>query len=154
MLETARRTPLLEANVASSLAGLEAMLGNTEAARDRCLDAAAIFEELGLRLPLAGLSQIAGMVELLAGDGPAAETWLRRGLDVLGSAASSGLHLSLLAHSLYHQERLDEAEELRATLRSKERRTSKSSGGQRRRCSRPGRARRAVRSRSRGRPFA
>ncbi|HEX6701942.1 MAG TPA: hypothetical protein VF101_14540, partial [Gaiellaceae bacterium] len=118
VLAGARRTPLLEANVASSLAGLEAMVGDVDAARARCLDAAAIFEELGLRMTLAGLSQIAGMVELLAGDGVGAEEWLRRGLEILGSGASSGLHYSLLAHSLYEQGRHDEAEEVARAARA------------------------------------
>jgi tetratricopeptide (TPR) repeat protein len=92
------------------------MRGRIDEAREYCSRAAAIFEELGLRLPLAGLSQVAGAVELLARAAPAAEEWLRRGLEILGPAASTGrggrLQAALLAESLYAQERFDEAEAL------------------------------------------
>jgi len=111
------KTPLLDANVLSSVAGLEAMCGRVERARALCMDAASIYEELGLLLPLAGLSQVAGAVELGAGDAAAAETWLRRGLEILRPVAPAGLQCGLLAEALYEQGRYDEAEPVVETAR-------------------------------------
>jgi class 3 adenylate cyclase/predicted ATPase len=63
---------LVEANVASSLVGLEAMAGRFDDARALAARAGAIYEELGLRQLQAGLAQIVASMELLAGDASAA----------------------------------------------------------------------------------
>jgi class 3 adenylate cyclase/tetratricopeptide (TPR) repeat protein len=103
---------LLEANVASSWAGVEAMLGNFDTARALVARAAGIYDELGHRLFRAGLSQVAGPIELLAGSPDAAEQELRYGFEILAESGEGAL-LSysgfLLADTLLAQGRVDEA---------------------------------------------
>jgi len=103
---------LLEANVASSRAGLEAMLGNLDEARALVARAAGLYDELGHRLFRAGLSQVAGPIELLAGRPEAAELELRQGFEILAESGESGLlsySAFLLADTLLVQGRVDEA---------------------------------------------
>jgi class 3 adenylate cyclase/tetratricopeptide (TPR) repeat protein len=110
MLADARGNAVQEANVAASLAGLLAMRGEFEDARRRVQLAERRYEELGLRLALAGTTQVAGPVELLAGDAAAAERELRRGLDILQDT-SDGYQEALLAEALYRQNLHEEAAE-------------------------------------------
>jgi class 3 adenylate cyclase/tetratricopeptide (TPR) repeat protein len=109
MLAISRRTPVLEANVLASLAGLRAMHGDLDDARQLVERAHAIYEELGLRIALAGLTQVGGWVELLAGDPAAAEQQLLEGLDILAAFGAKGLQAALLAHALTAQDRHGEA---------------------------------------------
>jgi class 3 adenylate cyclase/tetratricopeptide (TPR) repeat protein len=105
---------MLEANVASSRAGLEAMLDNFDEARLLVARGAGIYEELGHRMFRAGLSQVAGPIELLAGRAEEAERELRYGFEILAESGNTGL-LSypalLLAETLLVQGRDDEARE-------------------------------------------
>jgi tetratricopeptide (TPR) repeat protein len=115
ILERARGNPLLESNVASSLAGLEAMQGRFAEARSLYERARQIYSELGLRMQLVGLTQISGPIELLAGDPEAAERELREGYEILVSAGAKGFmapQAALLASALVAQGRDDEAEPL------------------------------------------
>jgi tetratricopeptide (TPR) repeat protein len=118
LLDGARGNLVLEANVASSLAGLEAMLGQWSESRSLCERARRIFEELGLRMPLAGLTQITGPIELLAGDAEAAERELRKGFEILSAAGARGPlapQAAMLASALLAQGgRGEEAAELLA----------------------------------------
>src|SRR2546423_3172186 len=103
---------MLEANAASSRAGLEAMLGNFDEARRLVAGAAAAYEELGHRLFRAGLSEVAGPIELLAGRPDEAERELRRAWDALAAGGDTALLASpalMLAETLLAQERDDEA---------------------------------------------
>ncbi|TMK92840.1 MAG: zinc-ribbon domain-containing protein [Actinobacteria bacterium] len=103
---------LLEANVASSRAGLEAMLGHFEEARALVASAAGVYDELGHRLFRAGLSQVAGPIELLAGRPEAAEQELRHGFEILadkGQTAMLSYPAFLLAETLLAQGRDFEA---------------------------------------------
>jgi class 3 adenylate cyclase/tetratricopeptide (TPR) repeat protein len=103
---------LLEANVASSRAGLEAMLGNFDQARALVARAAGVYDELGHRLFRAGLSQVAGPVELLAGRPEAAERELRHGFEILAESGQTALlsySAFLLAETLLAQERAADA---------------------------------------------
>jgi tetratricopeptide (TPR) repeat protein len=106
---------LLEANVAASLSGLEAMRGRFDEARSLYGRGRAIYRDLGLPMPLAGLTQVSGLVELLAGDADAAERELREGHGIL-TAAGAKLYLSpqsaLLAEALLALGRTAEAESL------------------------------------------
>ncbi len=114
MLSEAAGNAVQEANVAASLGGLLAMRGDFDAARAQVGLAEKRFEELGLLLALAGTTQIAGPLELLAGDPAAAESELRRGLEIFLPDGSDGYQEALLAEALYRQGRHDEAAELAA----------------------------------------
>lgn len=104
-----RGTPATQANVLASLAELEAMLGRFDPAREAYRRARAIYEELGLRMPLAGLTTIGAELELLAGDPLAAETEARRGIDVLEGSGLEGELAPLVAEALLAQGRDGEA---------------------------------------------
>jgi class 3 adenylate cyclase/tetratricopeptide (TPR) repeat protein len=109
MLVRAGGNPLFEANVLASAAGLHGMLGEFDEARAAARRAETIYIDLGLRLALAGLTQIAGPIELLAGDANAAESVIRRGYDILHQIGSTGDSDALLAESLHAQGRYAEA---------------------------------------------
>src|SRR5436190_101848 len=109
MLVRAGGNRLFEANVLASIAGLHGMLGAFDEARAAARRAEAIYVDLGLRLALAGLTQVAGPIELPAGDAQAAESVIRRGYDILHEIGSTGDSDALLAEALYVQGRLDEA---------------------------------------------
>jgi class 3 adenylate cyclase/tetratricopeptide (TPR) repeat protein len=112
LLAEARGNPLGEAAVLSSLAGLYAMQGAFDDARSSAERARAIYEERGLRLPIAGLTQITGPAELLAGDAEAAERELRLGYEILVAAGAHsfvGLQAALVAEALLARGRGDEA---------------------------------------------
>jgi predicted ATPase/class 3 adenylate cyclase len=103
---------LLEANVLSSAGGLLGIRGDFDEARTMCERARAIFQELGLLLPIAGLTGIAGTVELLAGDAAAAEEALREGYEIFsrtGARSFLAARAPLLAEALLLQGRRDEA---------------------------------------------
>jgi predicted ATPase/class 3 adenylate cyclase len=105
-------SPLVEANAASSRAGLEAMLGNFDEARALVTRAAAIYDELEHRLYRAGLSEVAGPIELWAGRPDAAEDELRHGYAILaesGDTALIGYPALMLAEALLAQDREEEA---------------------------------------------
>jgi len=110
MLDWARGSRVMEANVGISLAGLKAMVGDFEEARALSRAAEQIYEELGLRLAVAGLTQVAGPLELLAGDAAAAEQQLRKGFEILDRVSSPAYQAALLAEVLYVQDRYDEAD--------------------------------------------
>jgi class 3 adenylate cyclase/tetratricopeptide (TPR) repeat protein len=109
MLAEAEGNPVMTANVASSLAGLHGMRGDFAAARQHARLAETVFLELGLQLAFAGLTQVTGPLELLAGDPAAAERELRRGLEILEQHSSDGYQQALLAEALFRQKRDDEA---------------------------------------------
>jgi tetratricopeptide (TPR) repeat protein len=108
MLAGAQSKPLLEANILASVAGFQAMLGEFDDARASAQHAERIYVDLGLRLAFAGLTQICGPVELLAGDAVAAENIIRRGYDILHEIGATGESDALLAEALYQQGRYDE----------------------------------------------
>jgi ATP/maltotriose-dependent transcriptional regulator MalT len=90
------------------------MLGRFDEARDAYGRSRAIYEELGLRMPLAGLTTIGAELELLAGDPVAAEEEARRGLAVVGGSGLEVELLPLVAEALIAQGREAEAEPLLA----------------------------------------
>jgi len=91
------------------------MRGDFERARALYRRAFAIFQELALHLDAAGVSQLSGRIELLAGDASAAERELRRGYDYfsrLGERYALSSVAGLLAEALVVQGRIDEADAL------------------------------------------
>jgi class 3 adenylate cyclase/tetratricopeptide (TPR) repeat protein len=107
--------PLLEANAASSRAGLVAMLGDFEEARALVARAASTYDELGHRMFRAGLCEVAGPIELLAGRPERAEQELRHAFEILaesGDTALLGYPTLMLAETLLVQERVEEARNL------------------------------------------
>jgi tetratricopeptide (TPR) repeat protein len=109
MLVEAHGNQVLGANVAAALAGLLAMRGAFDAARKRARFAEEIYLELDLQLAFAGLTQVTGPMELLAGEAATAERELQRGLDILAPRGPDAYQEALLAEALYRQGRLEEA---------------------------------------------
>jgi ATP/maltotriose-dependent transcriptional regulator MalT len=107
--------PPLRSSLNTSLAGLLAQRGDIEEARRLYRDAAATYEEFGLRFRRATQSFVGAQIELLAGDATAAERELRHSsgaFDEIGAATSATTHRALLAEVVARLGRLDEAEEL------------------------------------------
>ena len=73
-----------------------------------------LFEELGLRLALAGLTQIGVPLALLAGDLERAEREARLGLEILASVGGEAIQAPLLAEALLAAGRTDDARALAA----------------------------------------
>ena len=106
-----RATRGSEAWALRSLAGLQAMDGNFDRARELLTEGNAIFDELGLTRYSAD-SDIDGLVEMLAGDFAAAEERLRSGylvLEEMGDKAFRPTTAAHLAQALLAQGRADEA---------------------------------------------
>ena len=88
----------VRAGIASTLAGLHAMLGQFDEARTLATEARAIYEELGLRYMRAGVHAFsAGSIELLAGDPAAAVLEMRSGYDELERMGERGTRSTLAA---------------------------------------------------------
>ncbi|HYN19013.1 MAG TPA: AAA family ATPase, partial [Actinomycetes bacterium] len=105
----------VEMSALHTLAGLHAMQGRFELARELGEAAAAIAGKLGPSRFAALCSQFLGQVELLAGDPAAAERWLRWGSGILERMGERGLRSELtanLARALAAQGRDDEAIEV------------------------------------------
>ena len=105
----------LRGSIDTSLAGLLAMRGDFDEARRLFRDAAATYEEFGLRFRRANQSFVGAQIELLAGDTPAAEQQLRASaaaFDEIGAATSATTHRALLAEVVARLGRLEEATEL------------------------------------------
>jgi ATP/maltotriose-dependent transcriptional regulator MalT len=110
-----KQSRLMEANIVTSLAGLKAMRGEFDDARDLCRRGQSIYEDLGLRLSLVASSEILGYVELVAGEAAAAEAALRRGYDILSAGGVTPLlafQAGLIAEAVIAQGRYEEADEL------------------------------------------
>jgi class 3 adenylate cyclase/tetratricopeptide (TPR) repeat protein len=111
LLADSRESRVTEANVSSSLAGLKAMRGEFDEARACATVSFRVYSDLGLRFALAGLSQISGSIESLAGDAEAAEGEFRKGYEILADVGARGLLAAELARSLVDQGRMREAAE-------------------------------------------
>jgi len=114
ILELGRGHAAIEVSTRAKIAGLEAMRGRFELARDLYLRCRAVGEEFGVGPVLAALPNYSGPIELLAGDPEAAERELRAGcraLEELGETSVLSTSAALLARTLEHVGRLDEAEE-------------------------------------------
>jgi class 3 adenylate cyclase/tetratricopeptide (TPR) repeat protein len=106
---------LLTASILSSLAVLLAMRGEFAEARARWARARSLWDELGMVHRRAIRSLDASAIELLAGDGDAAERELRTGYDMLGEIADVHLRPTLaayLAAVLAEERRFADAQEV------------------------------------------
>jgi class 3 adenylate cyclase/tetratricopeptide (TPR) repeat protein len=113
ILDRARGTRAVESTFIVSLAGLHAMCGRFEEARELFARGRAIVEELGLKVWLAGFSLVASDIEMLAGDSGTAEAHLRAGYEALHGMGDRGLLSTVaaaLARAIYAQGRYEEAE--------------------------------------------
>jgi class 3 adenylate cyclase len=101
LLAQSNGSALLDANAQVALAALEAMRGNgaeSEVLLDR---SRTVYEDLGLRIPAAGLEQVAGEIHITLGELDTAEVELRRALQLAGGARSAAAYPSAsLAHVL------------------------------------------------------
>ncbi len=106
------RQQRVKASAYRALAGLVAMEGRFDEARESLERDRAIIEDVGLRVAAAVASEIWGILEMLAGDPEAAERKLREGYEILEAMGEkSGLSTlaAMLAHAVYAQGRYDEA---------------------------------------------
>ena len=106
-----RRT--LQARSLRALAGLRAMGGEPDAARDLAARSLALFEDLGQSQFTPAVHQVLGFVERLAGDPQASEAAFRRSYEMLereGDTAHRATAAALLADALHDLGRNDEAE--------------------------------------------
>jgi class 3 adenylate cyclase/tetratricopeptide (TPR) repeat protein len=113
ILDRARGTKAVESTFIVSLAGLHAMSGRFDEARELFARGRAIVEELGLKVWLAGFSLVASDIEMLAGDPGTAEEHLREGYEALHRMGDRGLLSTVaaaLARAIYTQGRYEEAE--------------------------------------------
>jgi tetratricopeptide (TPR) repeat protein len=107
--------PTLDACVMSSRAGLEALRGRFDEARDLYARARTIREDLGMLLGTATLRQVAWLIEMVADRPDAAERELRPAhetLEAMGDQASFFENVDMLAQAVYAQGRYEEADEL------------------------------------------
>ena len=114
ILAEVEANPAVSAGVLQSLAGLHAMEGHFDEARELLATSEATFEELGLTLSTA-VSHDASTVEMLAGDPVAAERILRSGyavLEEMGDTALLSTTAAFLGQALIAQDRHKEAEGL------------------------------------------
>ena len=117
-LARAKGNRVVESTFLVSLAGLHAMAGRFEEARELFARGEAIVEELGFKVWLAGFSMVAGDIELLAGKFAAAEAYLRRGYEALEGMGERTLLSTVsakLAGTAYAQGHEEEAERFAAT---------------------------------------
>ncbi len=108
-------SPAVEAVALRCQGVLEALRGRTDAARRLIASARTMVVELGILQRVLEADLCAGLVELLAGDAPAAERWLRaahRGLRDQGLAIDAAHAAALLARALLAQGRAGDAEAL------------------------------------------
>ena len=93
----------------SAIAGLEGMRDAADEAQAAYERAKELFDDLGLRLALAGLTQVGVPLALLAGDVERAEREARLGLEILASVGGGAIQAPLLADALLAAGRTDDA---------------------------------------------
>jgi tetratricopeptide (TPR) repeat protein len=112
LLETASGDPWAEAAILQYLALLYGYAGRLADARAACRRGQSIFTGSGAKLDWAKSVQLAGRIELIAGDPAAAEQNLREGYEALRAITEPGYRaneVTLLAEALYAQGRLGQA---------------------------------------------
>ena len=103
---------IVERAVLPALAGLSAMTGDFDGARQRLVEHGRLCDELGLRLDAAEGAIVAGWVELLGREPAAAEAALAAAvtdLQAMGERSNLGMAAALLGQARYHLGRQPEA---------------------------------------------
>jgi class 3 adenylate cyclase/tetratricopeptide (TPR) repeat protein len=103
----------IEISTRAKIAGLEAMRGRVDVARELYTHCRTVGEEFGVGPVLAAIANYSGPIEVLAGDLDASERELRAGYDALedlGETSTLSTTAALLARTLELQGRLEEAE--------------------------------------------
>jgi class 3 adenylate cyclase/tetratricopeptide (TPR) repeat protein len=111
LIAEAGENAMLRANVLAALSGLRALEGDIAAARGLRAEAEDIYRDLGQRMSIAGLTQVAAQIERLAENPAAAEAELRNGLEILHGTGSEALQQAWLSAALVAQGRYEEARE-------------------------------------------
>jgi predicted ATPase/DNA-binding SARP family transcriptional activator len=112
LLEAASGDPWAEAAILQYLAVLYGYAGRLADARAACRRGQSIFTGSGAKLHWAKSVQLAGRIELTAGNPAAAERSLREGYEVLGAISEPAFRaneVTLLAEAVYAQGRLGQA---------------------------------------------
>jgi tetratricopeptide (TPR) repeat protein len=115
ILDQTHGARMVDSSALVCLAGLEAMSGRFDEARDLLARGRGIAEELGLRVWIGGYSLLANDIEMLVGDPVAAEKELRRGYAILEEIGERGVLARVaaaLARALFEQGQDDEAARL------------------------------------------
>jgi class 3 adenylate cyclase/tetratricopeptide (TPR) repeat protein len=113
--ERAADAPRLEAFASVGRGGLEAMQGRLDDARRMVAHGRAMLQDLGAAVEWAAAGQVAGWIELLAGDEGAAEGQLRPAYELLDQIGEAGFRSTIAAHlaeALFRQRRDEEALQL------------------------------------------
>ena len=95
LLAEAPGAPTFEAGIGTTLAGLRAMEGRFEEARELYADSVAVYEDFGLRFRRAARAILGAQIETFAGDLPAAEQELRTGYSMLEEMGETGVRSTL-----------------------------------------------------------
>jgi class 3 adenylate cyclase/tetratricopeptide (TPR) repeat protein len=95
LLAEAPGAPTFEAGIATTLAGLRAMEGSFDEARELYANSIAVYQEFGLRFRRAARSIVGAQIEAFAGDLAAAEEELRTGYSMLEEMRESGVRSTL-----------------------------------------------------------
>jgi tetratricopeptide (TPR) repeat protein len=114
IVEVGGADPKVKAVAVAMIGGLHGMNDEREEAREHFTESRRIGEEFNLREWRAAMPLYAGLVELLAGDGEAAEAEFRLGYsasDQIGDRSRRANHAAFLAEALYLQGRHEEAKD-------------------------------------------
>ena len=118
LIAEAGENEVLRANLLAALAGLRALEGDIADARRLRVATEDIYRDLGQRMSIAGLTQVAAQIERLAENPAGAEAEIRSGLEILRGTGSEALQQAWLAAALVAQDRYEEAREPAETARS------------------------------------
>jgi class 3 adenylate cyclase/tetratricopeptide (TPR) repeat protein len=118
LIAEAGENEVLRANLLAALAGLRALEGDIAGARSLRVAAEDIYRDLGQRMSIAGLTQVAAQIERLAENPAGAEAEIRSGLEILRGTGSEALQQAWLAAALVAQGRHEEAREPAETARA------------------------------------
>jgi predicted ATPase/class 3 adenylate cyclase len=113
ILASAAGNRLVEGRCGMMVAGLLAMRGDFDRARELSAKSTRILDELGMSFAVATSKHVSGIIEMMAGDPVAAEAEFRRGSEALEDIGDRWFLVSMtafLARALFAQGRYEEAD--------------------------------------------